>query len=525
MLTQDTDASRSGRCPAAPFGGANLPFGETRLSNPDRAAHVAAVTRSIPPAAPMVPSVPNTLRLLALSLLAAAPSLAAAQGPVAAPSAATLTALVDSVVRNYYLAQGVPGVSIVVTRGGETLVQRAWGLADVASKRAADAQTVYRIASNSKQFTAALVLRAADRGKLSLGDSIGRFLGQVTPEWRAITIEQLLSHTSGLPGDFRQPDRAAEPRSLDSLVAMAARAPMASAPGTTFLYSNTGYTLLAAIVEKVYGKPFAAALRDELARPLGLATLHYCDVTNDREATPYTRSFDGTSAPVVPIHPSQTLGNGGVCTTASDLAKWNRALHGGKVLSAASYAAMTTPRGAAVRGNYGLGLYVRPAPWGTPVYLHGGQTTGYTGENGWYPAESLSVTVLYNAGPRVPGSGTDIIAALALGRAAKVVATAAPTGPTAPATSIVGAEAQRQFVGDYEVSAGNVFHVTFADGSFHIAQGDRAGQPLVHDAGATYAVGRAGSTTTATFMADGEGRVVGLVLRLNGAERGLRKVR
>jgi D-alanyl-D-alanine carboxypeptidase len=465
--------------------------------------------------------------LVVASLLAAAPSLATAQSPAVGPppSAAALTVLVDSVVRSDFLAQGVPSVSVVVTRGGETLVRRAWGLADVAAGRAADPSTVYRIASNSKQFTAALVLRQVDRGKLSLGDSLGRFLTRILPEWNAITIEQLLNHTSGLPADFRQLDRRTESRSVDSLVAMAAQASMASRPGTTYLYSNTGYMLLAALVEKLYGRPYAVALREEIARPLGLTTLRYCEVENDREATAYQRSFDGTSSPTAPIHPSQTLGNGGVCATASDLAKWNRALHGGRVLSASSYAAMTTPRGAAAPQNYGLGVYVRPAPWGSPAIVHGGQTTGYTAENGWYPAESLSVTVLYNAGPRVPGSGTDVIAALALGRTPRVVPKAAPTGVATPATSIVGDEAQRKFVGDYEVTAGNVFHVTFEGGSFHIAQGDRAGQPLVHEAGATFAVGRAGSTTTTTFLANADGEVVGMLIRLGGAERALRKIR
>lgn len=136
-----------------------------------------------------------------LAVVATAPPLLTAQRmPVSGPppSAQALTALVDSVVRATLLSQGVPSVSVVVTRGDETLVQRAWGRADVASGRAADPSTVYALASNSKQFTAALVLRLVDRGRLTLGDSIGRHLSGLRPEWRAITIEPLLNHTSGL---------------------------------------------------------------------------------------------------------------------------------------------------------------------------------------------------------------------------------------------------------------------------------------------------------------------------------------
>jgi CubicO group peptidase (beta-lactamase class C family) len=109
-----------------------------------------------------------------------------------------------------------------------------------------------------------------------------------------------------------------------------------------------------------------------------------------------------------------------VCSSAGDIARWNRALHGGKVLSAASYAAMTTPRGAASRAQvpYGFGLYVRPMPGGGTVIVHDGSTPGYAAENLWHPAESLSVTVLTNtSGPLNANTNlTDAIAAIVLGR-------------------------------------------------------------------------------------------------------------
>ena len=157
------------------------------------------------------------------------------------PAAAVLTALVESVVRTNILAQGAPSASVVVTRSNETLVQRAWGLADVASGRAADPSTIYRLGSLGKQFTAVLLLKLVDQGRLSLSDSISQYLTGLRPEWTAITIGQLLNHTSGLPRDFRDPDPRTQNRSGAALVAMAARDTMVAQPGTTFLYSNTGY--------------------------------------------------------------------------------------------------------------------------------------------------------------------------------------------------------------------------------------------------------------------------------------------
>jgi CubicO group peptidase (beta-lactamase class C family) len=178
--------------------------------------------------------------------------------------------------------------------------------------------------------------------------------------------------------------------------------------------------LLGALVEKLYGTSYGAAIRDEIARPLGLATLGWC---GDTEAAGGAKGYvarPGTPVGPAPyMHPSYMLG-GSVCSSAGDIARWNRALHGGKVLSAASYAAMTTPRGAAARAQvpYGFGLYVRPMPAGGTVIVHDGSTPGYAAENLWHPAESLSVTVLTNtSGPLNANTNlTDAIAAIVLGR-------------------------------------------------------------------------------------------------------------
>lgn len=478
-------------------------------------------------------------RLIVASLLAAMPALSTAQGQEGRiahaavsgprPSAASLATLADSIVTTHLLAQGVPSASVVVTRGGETLVRRAWGVADEASGRAADPNTVYAIGSISKQFTAVLLLKQVERGTLSLGDSIGRHLAGLRPEWRPITIEQLLNHTSGLQRSYVDPARVAEYRSGDSLVAQAAREPMASGPGTAFLYSNTGYMLLGVLVEKLYGKPYGDALRDEIAGPLGLAALGACgDAGMTGRALGYNRGFDGTRTVALSVHMSQTLGAGGVCSTAGDLAAWNRALHGGRVLSPASYAAMTTPRGAAIPANYGFGLDVRDASWGGRAITHGGQEVwGFTSENGWYPVDSLSVTILYNAYPRAAAGGTHIIAALALGHTPPAAPTPAPQPAVAatPATAITGEDAQRQFPGSYELGPRAVFTVTFQDARFYLTLPQGARQPLVHESGATYTFGGDGSATTVTFLADAEGRVVGFLVQPAGEpERRLRKI-
>jgi D-alanyl-D-alanine carboxypeptidase len=330
-------------------------------------------------------------------------------------------------VRAYMAEKGPASVSVAISRGGEMLVQRAWGMADVAANRPATAANSYKIGSVSKQFTAVLILKQVERGRLALGDSIGRYLTTgLRPEWRSLTIEQLLNHTSGLPNDLQRDGNPEDAVSTDTMIAWAARDTMAFAPGTRMAYSNVGYVLLGALVERLYEKPFGAALQEEIARPLGLRTLRWCVAPKDSTATTgYLYDGPGKLQPAPFAHPSKSLGAGGLCATAGDLAAWNRALHGGRVLSPASYAAMTTPRGAARGYGFGLQFSTQPPPWGARIIYHVGGTVGFSAQNAWFPAESLSVTVLYNS----IGNGFPTNFILDLARAVSTQASQTPPSP------------------------------------------------------------------------------------------------
>ncbi len=319
-----------------------------------------------------------------------------------------VAARIDSMARAR-MVMGPVGMSVAVSRGNEVLFERAYGMADIASGRPATAASIYRIGGVSGPFTTALVLKQVDRGKLALTDSIGRYLTTgLRPEWRPLTIEQLLGHTAGLPPDLKREGGPEEEASTAIMIVWAARDTMRFAPGTRFGYSSVGYLLLGALVEKLYGKPYDAALREEIASPLGLRTLGWCarPGTDTLVTTGYEDVAVDDRRPTGYMHPSRSLGPGGLCASAADLAAWNRALHGGRVLSPASYTAMTTPR-AAPGGPpvHGWGIQVHNSPpWGirTIWLLSGG--AGFAAENAWFPADSLSVTVLYNSfgGPTGP---------------------------------------------------------------------------------------------------------------------------
>ena len=168
-------------------------------------------------------------------------------------------------------------------RNGKMVLQQAWGLADVDKKRPADASTTYPSASVSKQFVAALVLKQVDRGRLSLGDPIGKHLPGLRADYAALPVEQILNHTAGLPNDHRDPERRLEPHTVDQTLAMVnATTPVNPRDEVRVLE----YGLLPArrARREALGKPYATVLQDEIALPLGL-TLAHCVEPKPGEAT------------------------------------------------------------------------------------------------------------------------------------------------------------------------------------------------------------------------------------------------
>jgi CubicO group peptidase (beta-lactamase class C family) len=446
----------------------------------------------------------------------------ATEPPRSVAAAEPLADRVGSIVQNEILAKGVPGVSVAVLRDGKMLLERGWGVADLEKNVALSNTTIFPTGSVAKQFTAALLLKQVERGRLALTDPIGKHLAAVPPEAAAVTIEQLLNHTSGLQRAVIAPERRFESVSRETLLQMAFGDKPPASPGTKFEYSNAGYTVLGILVEKLYGKSYDAALHDEIAAPLGLTTLTKCGEPQPNRAAGSMRGSDGKPSSAPGVHHSQVIGAGDVCATAGDLVRWTHALHSGRVLSEASYQAMTTPRGAAVSDNYGLGLYVRPAQWGDKAIVHGGQAlTGHVAELHWYPDHKLAVALLYNALPRVPGV-SDLIPRIVLG----VPLPEKKTGPAdaAPQTAAPSARADgASLAGLYGMSAERAARVTVENGDLYLTPPGDDKEPLRFRSGNTYALGAPDSTTTVTFIVE-NGIVSGLEVNANGRKRTLKKI-
>jgi CubicO group peptidase (beta-lactamase class C family) len=319
------------------------------------------------------------------------------------PSVADITTVVERLVPPFLSNDGPSAVSIAIVRKGEVLSSGGWGLADRKAGTRASAETTYRIGSITKQFTAAAILRLVERRQMALSDTIGSHLRELPAPWQEVTVEQLLNHTSGVP-DYtetggRWSRRWGDAMPPESLLALVAKDEMTFSPGSRWQYSNTGYVVLGLLIEKIYGRSYGEVIDSEFSRPLALTRTRVCEDAAGANGQAIGYSRDGKSFDVAGYrHVSHWFGGGGLCSTVLDLASWNAALHGGRVLAPETLAMMTTPRGAAVPRGYGFGV-MSVVVSGHREISHSGQFSGFSAFNAWYPDQALSVTVLTNTAP------------------------------------------------------------------------------------------------------------------------------
>jgi CubicO group peptidase (beta-lactamase class C family) len=373
----------------------------------------------------MLLTLPLAASLLAMAVLVTSPLPALAQP---APDAATVQrqgqALLDR------LPATGPGVAVLVARGDTVLFRAARGMASIELGVPLSPDNVFRIGSVTKQFASAALLQRVDAGAVQLADPLSKYLPDF-PNAANITVAQLLNHTSGvksytgIPGYLDGPVR--QDLTTSELLAMFRDKPVDFSPGAAFAYNNSGYVLVGAVLEAVTKQPWHAAV-GAMLQPLGLASTTYGDNLKvlPRMADGYSSSPDGSVWRAGYLSMTQPHAAGALVSTVDDLWRWNRALHGGKVLSASSYTRMVTPEGAAAQGaRYGFGIGAATLR-GEPVLSHSGGIHGFTSALLYMPQSQLSVAVLRNSDG--PGLSPDVLArqlaAVGLGKPY-------PDGPTA----------------------------------------------------------------------------------------------
>ncbi len=364
-----------------------------------------------------------------------------------------------------------PGCAVGVSRDGDIILERAYGMADLEHAVANRPDTIFEAGSVSKQFTAAAVLLLAEDGKLSLDAPVRKFIPEL-PEYAApITIRQMLHHTSGLRDWGNVAWIGGWPRGTrvythDHVLDILARQEALNfAPGTRWSYSNSGYNLAAILVSRVAGEPFADFTRKRLFEPLGMTRTSWRDdftrVVPDR-AVAYARIGDryALDMPFENIH-----GNGGLLTTVGDLLRWNQNFTTHKV-GGPDFVATMQASGRLASGErttYGLGLGDTRYQ-GLQEFRHSGSTGSYRTFLSRFPEPAVSVAVLCNAGDSTPRQTLHAVADLYLADALR------PAPPPKPAR-LSGSQLDA-IAGMYRnIDRGNVIAIVRGGNALRLADG------------------------------------------------------
>jgi CubicO group peptidase (beta-lactamase class C family) len=304
--------------------------------------------------------------------------------------------------------------AVLVSKGDETLFARGYGFANAEHDVPNSPRTKFRLGSITKQFTAMAILILQERGKLEIADPIGKYIDDSPKAWEGVTIHHLLTHTGGVPSYTDDPvyvTKMMMPETVKSMIGRFRNKPLDFKPGEKFHYSNSGYFLLGAIIEKLSGKSYETFLKEAIFDPLGMHDTGYdhAGTLLSGRASGYNLGEAGLKNAQY-LDMSQPYSAGSLYSTVEDLARWDRALRAGKLISKERYAKMYTP----AKSDYAYGWMVTIAK-GRKQIQHGGGINGFATEILRYPDEGICAIALCNVLPADPSRVAHDLAAIALG--------------------------------------------------------------------------------------------------------------
>lgn len=402
--------------------------------------------------------------------------------------------------------------SVLVAQDGKILLDKAYGFANLEWEVPNTPTTKFRLGSITKQFTAASILLLEERGKLKVEDPVKKYMPDAPAAWDKITIFHVLTHTSGIPSLTSFPDfesHEAQAMTPEKLVEWFRDKPLEFEPGTKWNYSNSGYILLGYLIEKISGQTYSDFVQQNIFTPLGMKDSGYDSNSAiiAHRAAGYT---PGKSGPVNAgfVHMSIPFSAGALYSTTEDLLRWEQGLFGGKVLSAASLAKMTTP----FKQDYAFGLGVSTQN-GHKMIAHDGGIQGFNTSLAYFPDDKLVVAVLANLnGPAGQIAGN--LAKVAHGE--KVVL------PTERKEITVSPEILKKYVGTYELTPRFSLAITLEDGQL-ISQGTNQEKvPMFAESETMFFLKLVDAQIE--FVKNEKGEVTNMVLHQNGRDvKGVKK--
>lgn len=310
-------------------------------------------------------------------------------------SSNNLASIVDPLIAQEMKSQGLVGASVAIAKNASILYSQGYGYADLATCTPVQPGTQFQIGSITKQFTAAAILQLQNAGKLNIDDGLSVYLPSYGFDSR-ITLRTLLNQTAGLQDYLNFPDANSWIGGVaeSTVLAEIAQAPLTFTPGQYYAYSNSNYFVLGSVIEAVSSQTYADYLSSNIFQPLGLSNTSYLEPSG--AASPYLQS---QVAGLVP-DPSLFFSAGALWSNVQDLATWDAALLGGKVIPSSLFTTMVTPSGApnypqGGATDYAMG-WVQDVELGHPFIWHNGETFSYTSINGLFLDDGFTVVVLTN---------------------------------------------------------------------------------------------------------------------------------
>ena len=327
-----------------------------------------------------------------------------------AQSASPVSESVSKYIRGEMEKQHIPGLALLVSRGGKILQAEGFGLANVELQVPVKPETVFQSGSVGKQFTATAVMMLAEEGKVGLDDPLTKYFADAPASWKDVTVRELLSHTAGF-GDYPEKFDFRKDWTEDEELKVVESIPLAYPPGTKWEYSNLGYLTLGVLIHRVTGEFYGDFLQRRIFHPLGMGTtriISEADIVPNRAAG--YRLVKGELKNQEWVAPTvNTTADGSLYFSVLDLAKWDAVLYTEKLLKRSSFEQMWTPAklktGRPNKDGYGFGWFIEERQ-GHCVISHNGAWQGFETTIARYVNDQLTVVMLTN----LAGATLDVIA-------------------------------------------------------------------------------------------------------------------
>jgi CubicO group peptidase (beta-lactamase class C family) len=457
----------------------------------------------------------NRLALIVAFGLFLAPFVIAQTTPKPPPTDDQITAKFDEYMTAVLRVDGFSG-TVLIARDGRPIVSRGYGMANIELNVPNTPESVFRLGSVTKQFTSMAIMMLQERGKLNVSDPMCKYLADCPEAWKPITIKNLLTHTSGITNYTGFADFAKTtilPITTSAMTDRLKKEPLEFKPGDKFAYSNSGYYLLGAIIEKASGKLYADFLQENIFTPLGMKQTGYDDPLRIimHRAAGYQKQA-GKTINAAYMDMTVPYAAGSLYSSTGDLLIWDQALYTEKLVSRKSLDEIFTPFKGDAGYGYGWGIGKK---FDRREISHGGGIYGFATHISRYPDDKVTVIVLSNVQSAPAGQIAGSSAAIVFGAAVEI--------PKEHKEIAVDPKVLDKYTGEYQIGTNIVIAITLENGKLMGQLGGQGKFSLLPESETEFFSKDVNAQIV--FVKDPKGQVTGFTLKQGGVNTPAQKIK